>query len=168
MELLIDLKDLGAATQSYIETQRWTVHEHCTRFASVKTGLCLRFVLCPPKTNPIWPWERATAGVSRRALSQGAPRGHRGITLKLWQGYPPICCKKKCCPMTGHLVDWCSTAVGRQRQTESSMPAAASLQWELLGVSMHTSFALSGLFKSCSQASGLYLLHICIYMRASI
>lgn len=35
----------------------------------------------------------APAGVGRAAgpLPQGATRGHRGVTLKLWHRYPPIC-----------------------------------------------------------------------------
>lgn len=141
------------ALQSYFEFQGCTVHEPRTQFSSVTTGLCQWFVLCPLQTNPIWPRERATAGVSRRAPSQGAPRGHRGITPKLWQGYPPICWENKCCPTIGHPIDWGNTAVGRRRQTESSLPTAASLQGGLFGVSIHPSFALSGLFKPCSQHS---------------
>lgn len=88
--------------------------------------MCQWFVLFPPQTNPIWPWEKATAGDSRRTLSQGAPRGHGGISPKLWQGYPSICWANKCRPVIGHPVHWCNPAVGRWRKTVSSVPTAAS------------------------------------------
>lgn len=48
------------------------------------------------------------------------------------------------------------------------MPTAASLQEGLFGVFIYPCLALYGLFKPCAQHSRLYLLHICIYMRASI
>lgn len=143
---------------------RRAVHEHRTQSISVTTGLCHWFVLCPLQTNPVWPWDRATAGVSRRAPSQGAPRGHRGITPKLWQGYPPICWENKCCPTIGHPIDWGNTAAGRRRQSERSLPTPASLQGGLLGVSVHPSLALSGLFKPCCQVNWLYLLHTFAYI----
>lgn len=106
----------GDAPRSYLEIHRCTVHEHSGQSASVPTGLCQWFVLCPLQTNPMWPGERATAGVSRRAPSQGAPTGHRAITPKLWQGYPPICWENQCCPMIGHPIDWGNMATGRRRQ----------------------------------------------------
>lgn len=136
----------GTALQSYLKIHRCIVglHEHCAQSTLVTTGLCQRFVLYPLQTNPIWPWERATAGVSRRAPSQGAPIGHGGITPKLWQGYPPICWGNKCCPIIGHPIDWGNTAVGRRR------PSAAPRRE---GCLVLPSFALSGLFKSCSQHS---------------
>lgn len=70
--------------------------------------------------------------------------------------------------MISHPSYWNHMAVGRWRRTESSLPAAASLQGGLFGVSIHPSFALYGLFKPCTRRRRLYLLHICIYMRASI
>ena len=159
---------MGMHHRAALAIHRCTVHGHSTPSTPVTTGHCQWFVPWPLQANPMRPWERATAGASRRPLSTGASRGHRGITPKLWQGCPPICRENKCFPMIGHAVDWGITAVGRCRQTESSLPTDASLQGGLFGVSIHPSFALSGLFKPRSRCSSLYLLHICIYMRAPI
>lgn len=108
------------------------------------------------------PQQESADGLSPRELQEvtGASLPNFG------KGILPSVEENKCRPVIGHPVDWCNTAVGRQRKTVSSMPAAASLQGALFGGLIHPSFVLSGSLKPCSQDSRFHVLHICIYMTA--
>lgn len=143
----------GNAPQQLEDSQIYcTQAQHTIDFSKYKP-----VAVAPPESmqiNPIWPRERVTAGHSRRAPAQGASWGHRGSTGKFWQWYSSICWENKCCSLIGHATDWGNTGMDRKgRQRCLGFPSI------LCPIS---------LFKPCTQHSRLYLLHICIYMSASI
>lgn len=117
-------------------THNLTLATRCLRQLSVPS---------PLQTNLIWPWEKAIVGVSRRAPSQGAPRGHRGTAAKLWLGILPSVEKISAVQWLAVQLTWATRPrVSGELPANSCIPAVRA-------VSEIPSCALSGLFKPCCQ-----------------